>query len=70
VIKQNIYTATNGSAAQPNVKENSADRYPVVQLTSQKAGTLKVIRRVQIKLKFVSPQGSSMIFLIPMELKF
>jgi hypothetical protein len=49
------YRATNRSAAQPNVvKENSADLQPVVQLTSPKAGTLEVIRRVQIKLHLIS----------------
>jgi hypothetical protein len=35
------------------MKENSADRQPVVQLTSPKAGTLEVIRRVQIKLDLI-----------------
>jgi hypothetical protein len=51
---KNINTATNRSAAQPNVvKENSADRHPVVQLTSSKAGTLEVIRRVQIKVDII-----------------
>jgi hypothetical protein len=50
----NFITATNRSAAQPNVvKENSADRHPIVQLTSPKAGTLEVIRRVQIKLDLI-----------------
>ena len=45
-----ISTATDRSAAQPNVvKENSADPQPVVQLTSPKVGTLEVSRRVQIK---------------------
>jgi hypothetical protein len=43
--EQRIYrymncTATDRSASQPNViKENSADRHPVVQLTSPKTGT-------------------------------
>jgi hypothetical protein len=47
-------TATNRSAAQPNVvKENSADRYPVVQLTSPKLGTLNVSRRVHIELDII-----------------
>ena len=47
-------TATNRSAAQPNVvKENSAERHPVVQLTTPKTGTLGIIRRVQIKLDFI-----------------
>jgi hypothetical protein len=35
------------------MKENSADRQPVVQLTSPKAGTLEVSRRVQIKLDLI-----------------
>jgi hypothetical protein len=49
------FTATNRSAAQPNVvKENSADRHPVVQLTSPKTGTLEAIRRVKIKLDLIS----------------
>ena len=49
-----INTATNRSAAQPNVvKENSAERHPVVQLTTPKTGTLGIIRRVQIKLDFI-----------------
>jgi hypothetical protein len=35
--------------AQPNVvKENSADRHPVVQLTSSKSSALEVSKRVQI----------------------
>jgi hypothetical protein len=53
--RDSMFTAINRSAAQPNVvKENSADRQPVVQLTSPKAGTLEVSRRVQIKLHLIS----------------
>jgi hypothetical protein len=63
ILKPNYYncalpcyiTATNRSAAQPNVvKENSADRHPVVQLTSPKTGTLGIIGRVKIKLDLIS----------------
>jgi hypothetical protein len=56
-------TVTNRSAAQPNVvKEKSADRYPVVQLTSPKSGTLEVSRRVQIKLDLVSKSKNVMLW--------
>jgi hypothetical protein len=45
-------TATNQSPAQPNVvKENSTDQQSAV--TSPKAGTLEVTRRVQIKLDLI-----------------
>jgi hypothetical protein len=49
-----IHTTTNRSAAQPHVvKEDSADRHTVVQLTSPKSGTLEVRIRVEINLDHI-----------------
>ena len=54
-LRRTKFTATNRSTAPPNVmRENSAERYPIAQLTSPKTGAIEVSRRVQIKLDLIS----------------